>query len=326
MPGRTIRNLLACALIATASFSTSAFAQDRVLKFAHALQTNHPYHAMALKFKEELEKRDVGLKVDVFPGGQLGNESELISGLQLGSIDISTITSAVSANFVPDFQVFSLPFIFRDAGQLFRVMDGKIGDEMAEKLQEAGLVKLGYVYGGTRDLYTSKPVRNLNDLHGLKIRTMKNTAIIDTWNALGAVATPVAWSDVPISLKQGLIDGGEGTGVSYWSMGFYKDTKYFTRLAYIFSWHNFMMSKITFDSLTDNQRSAVLDAAKIAETYERTAFLNQEAALFSDLASKGAEIIVPEDREKWVAKVKDVYAKNADDVGGLERIEEIQKY
>lgn len=326
MSGRTVRNLLACALVAATSFSTSAFAQDKVLKFAHVLQTNHPYHDMALKFKEELEERKVGLTVEIFPAAQLGNESELVSSLQLGSVDIATITSAVSANFVPDFQIFSLPFIFRDAGHLFRVMDGEIGDEMAEKLKEAGLVKLGYGYGGTRDLYTSKAVRKLDDLQGLKIRTMKNTAIIDTWNALGAIATPVAWSDVPISLKQGLIDGGEGTGVSYRSMGFYEDTKYFSRLAYIFSWHNLMMSKVTFNGLTDEQRSAVLDAAKIAETFERSAFLDQEEALFTDLATKGAEIITPEDRDMWVARIKDVYAQNADDLGGIERIEAIQRY
>lgn len=322
------RGLFAVTLIAAAGLALAApaSAQDKVLKFAHVLPTDHPYHEMALKFKDVLEASHVGLSVEIFPAGQLGNESELISGLQLGSVDIATITSAVTSNFVPDFQVFSLPFIFRDAGHMFRVMDGKIGDEMAGKLQEAGLVKLGYGYGGTRDLYTSKAVHNLGDLKGLKIRTMKNTAIIDTWNALGAIATPVAWSDMPVSLKQGLIDGGEGTGVSYRSMAFYKDSKYFTRLAYIFNWHNLMMSKITFDGLTPVQQKAVLDAGKIAEAFERTTFLNQEAALYKDLSSKGADIITPEDRAAWIAKTKDVYLKNAKDAGGMERIETIQNY
>lgn len=326
--GRTVRGLVTAALVTAAAFvsTSAALAEGRVLKFAHVLQTNHPYHEMALRFKAELEARHVGLSVEVFPASQLGNESELVSGLQLGSVDISTITSAVTANFVPEFRVFSLPFLFRDAGHLFRVMDGEIGDEMAVKMLDAGLVKLGYGYGGTRDLYTNRAVHQLADLSGMKIRTMKNSAIIDTWNALGAIATPVAWSDVPISLKQGLIDGGEGTGVSYRSMTFYEDTKYFTRLAYIFSWHNLMMSKMTFESLTGEQQRAVLDAAKIAETYERTTFLDQEKALFDDLASKGAEIITPQDRAEWIARIKDVYASNAEDVGGLERIEAIQNY
>ncbi len=307
-------------------FATNADAADKVIKFGHVLQPDHPYHKMALKFKEEVEASNVGLEVKIFPASQLGNESTLIEGLQIGSVDVSTITSAVTANFIPDFQVFSLPFIFRNAGHLFRVMDSEIGDKMAEKMLGAGLVKLGYGYGGTRDLYTHKAVRSLGDLKGLKIRTMKTTAIIDTWNALGAIATPIAWPDVPVSLKQKLIDGGEGTGVSYRSMTFYKDAKYFTRLAYIFSWHNFMMSKKIFDGLSPAQKKAVKDAGKIAEVYERKVFLDQEAALFAELEGKGAEIIVPADRAKWVETISSVYDSNAAKVGGRDRIDMVLNF
>lgn len=318
--------LLSVGALVSVLLVANAQAADKVLKFGHVLQLDHPYHKMALKFKDELESRNVGLKVKVFPASQLGNESTLIEGLQIGSVDVSTITSAVTANFVPEFQVFSLPFIFRDAGHLFRVMDSEIGDRMAAKMLDAGLVKLGYGYGGTRDLYTHKPVRSLVDLKGQKIRTMKTTAIVDTWNALGAIATPIAWPEVPVSLKQKLIDGGEGTGVSYKSMTFYKDAKYFTRLAYIFSWHNFMMSKVVFDGLTPEQQRAVKDAGKMAEVYERQVFLDQEAALFEELKGKGAEIIMPTDRTKWVEAIGAVYDKNADKVGGRERINAILNF
>lgn len=329
---RSFRQIAAGAAVLTGGIAlmmlgaADAAAADKVLKFGHVLQLDHPYHKMALKFKEEVEARNVGLEVKVFPASQLGNESTLIEGLQIGSVDVSTITSAVTANFVPEFQVFSLPFIFRDAGHLFRVMDSEIGDQMAAKMLDAGLVKLGFGYGGARDLYTHKAVRSLDDLKGLKIRTMKTTAIVDTWNALGAIATPIAWPDVPVSLKQKLIDGGEGTGVSYRSMTFYKDAKYFTRLTYIVSWHNFMMSKITFDSLTPAQQQAVLDSGKVAEIYERQVFIDQEKALFEELKAKGAEIIVPSDRDKWVETIASVYDKNAEKVGGRDRIDRIRNF
>lgn len=326
--GQGLRALGAVAVLASSLImgTTASDAADKVLKFAHVLKEDHPYHKMALKFKEELEARNVGLKVKIYPAGTLGNESTLIEGLQLGSVDISTITSAVTSNFVPEFQVFSLPFIFRDAGHLFRVMDGDFGKAIEAKMLDAGLVKLGYGYGGTRDLYTHEPVRNLDDLKGKKIRTMKTTAIVDAWNALGAIATPIAWSDVPVSLKQHLIDGGEGTGISYRSMSFFNDAKYFTRLSYIFSWHNFMMSAQVFDSLTDEQKRAVKDAGKVAEIYERQVFLDQEAALFDELKSKGAEIITPSDRAQWVSKIDKVYEDSAEDVGGIELIKEIMNY
>ncbi len=329
---RSFRQIAAGAAVLTGGIAlmmlgaADAAAADKVLKFGHVLQPDHPYHKMALKFKEEVEARNVGLEVKVFPASQLGNESTLIEGLQIGSVDVSTITSAVTANFVPEFQVFSLPFIFRDAGHLFRVMDSEIGDRMAAKMLDAGLVKLGFGYGGARDLYTHKAVRTLDDLKGLKIRTMKTTAIVDTWNALGAIATPIAWPDVPVSLKQKLIDGGEGTGVSYRSMTFYKDAKYFTRLTYIVSWHNFMMSKITFDSLSPAQKQAVLDSGKVAEIYERQVFIDQEKALFEELKAKGAEIIVPSDRDKWVETIASVYDKNAEKVGGRDRIDMIRNF
>jgi TRAP-type transport system periplasmic protein len=317
---------MAVALGALGILAGGAAAKDKALKFGHVLQPDHPYHKMALKFKEELEAAKVGLKVNIFPGGQLGNESAHIEGLQIGSVDISTITSAVTSNFVPDFQVFSLPFIFRDADHLFKVMDSEIGDALAKKMADVGLIKLGFGYGGTRDLYTHKAVRQLSDLKGLKIRTMKNTAIIDTWNALGAIATPIAWSDVPVSLKQRLIDGGEGTGVSYRSMTFYKDAPYFTRLAYIFSWHNFMMSKKTWDKLNAAQQKAIMKAGKVAEAHERAVFLKQEAALFGDLKAKGAEIINPKDRADWVKKISSVYDKNAAKVGGRDKIDRVLNF
>ena len=146
--------------------SDSGSQEQIVIKFAHVLQTDHPYHQMALKFKEELERADSRVEVQIFPAGQLGNERELIEALQLGTVDVSTITSSVTANFVPAFKVFSLPFIFRDADHLFAVMDSPIGDRMADELEKVNLIKLGYAYGGSRDLYGSVPMTNLEELQG----------------------------------------------------------------------------------------------------------------------------------------------------------------
>ena len=143
------------------------------LKFGHVLQTDHPYHKMALKFKNELERRNKNIVVNIFPAKQLGNERDLVEGLQLGSVDISTITSALTAGFVPGFKVFSLPFLFTDANHLFRVMDSDIGEKLVKDMDKVGLIKLGYVYGGSRDLYSRIPIRNLQELKGKKIRTME---------------------------------------------------------------------------------------------------------------------------------------------------------
>ncbi|MBW2077945.1 MAG: TRAP transporter substrate-binding protein [Deltaproteobacteria bacterium] len=296
-----------------------------ILKFGHVLQTDHPYHKMALKFKSELERRNKNVVVNIFPAKQLGNERDLVEGLQLGSVAISTITSALTAGFVPGFKVFSLPFLFKDANHLFRVMDSEIGERLVGEMEKAGLIKLGYVYGGSRDLYSRMPIRNLQELNGKKIRTMENRILIDAWNALGAIATPIPWGDVYLSLKQGVVDGGEGTGASYRSMKFFESSPHYTRISYVFSWHNFMMSKKAWSKLPDEVRLSVMAAAGIAQEYERRLFVDEEKRLFKDLAENyGVHIYHPADLDQWRAGITSVYEKNAKKVGGMDYIKKIQ--
>ena len=303
----------------------SVAAKKITLKFGHVLKMDHPYHKMALKFKSELERRNKNVVVNIFPAKQLGNERDLVEGLQLGSVDISTITSALTAGFVSGFKAFSLPFLFTDANHLFRVMDSDIGEKLVAGMDKAGLIKLGYVYGGSRDLYSRIPIRNLQELKGKKIRTMENRILIDSWNALGAIATPIPWGDVYLSLRQGVVDGGEGTGASYRSMRFFESSPHYTRVNYVFSWHNFMMSKKTWNKLPNDVRLAVMASAGIAQEYERRLFVDEEKSLFKDLQDKyGVHIYHPADLNKWRTGISSVYEKNAKKVGGMDYIKKIQ--
>lgn len=305
--------------------SPSVAAEQVTLKFGHVLQMDHPYHKMALKFKEELEKRNKNVVVNVFPARQLGNERDLVEGLQIGSVDISTITSALTAGFVPGFKVFSLPFLFKDADHLFRVMDSDIGKKLAEDMEKAGLIKLGFVYGGSRDLYSRMPIRNLDELQGKKIRTMENKILVATWNALGAMATPIPWGDVYLSLKQGVVDGAEGTGASYRSMKFFDSAPHYTRINYVFSWHNFMMSKKTWDKLSADVQKDVMAAAGVAQAFERKLFVDTEKSLFEDLEKNySVKIYSPENPDKWTERIQSVYEENAKEMGGMEYIKKIK--
>jgi tripartite ATP-independent transporter DctP family solute receptor len=280
---------------------------------------------MALKFKEELEKRNKNCVVNIFPAKQLGNERDLVEGLQLGTVDISTITSALTAGFVPGFKVFSLPFLFEDADHLFRVMDSDIGKQLVKDMDKAGLIKLGFVYGGSRDLYARARIRNLKELKGKKIRTMENKILVKTWNALGAIATPIPWGDVYLSLKQGVVDGGEGTGASYRSMKFFDSSSHYTRISYVFSWHNFMISKNKWNKLPVDVKKDVMAAAEIAQAYERKLFVDEEKSLFKDLEqSHGVKIYHPKDLNQWRENIKSVYDENAASVGGMDYIRKIQ--
>jgi tripartite ATP-independent transporter DctP family solute receptor len=306
-------------------FSVAPAGEKIEFKFGHVLQTDHPYHKMALKFKEEVEKRNKNCVVNIFPAKQLGNERDLVEGLQLGTVDISTITSALTAGFVPGFKVFSLPFLFEDADHLFRVMDSDIGKKLVKDMDKAGLIKLGFVYGGSRDLYSREPIRNLEELKDKKIRTMENKILVKTWNSLGAIATPIPWGDVYLSLKQGVVDGGEGTGASYRSMKFFDSSPHYTRINYVFSWHNFMMSKNKWNKLPSDVKKDVMAAAEIAQAYERKLFVDEEKSLFKDLEQNfGVNIYHPKDLKQWRENIKSVYDENAANVGGMDYIRKIQ--
>ena len=301
-------------------------AQDRkLLKFAHGLQLDHPYHLMAVKFREELERRAPQFEVQIFPAGQLGNERTLIENVQLGMVDVTTITSALTANFVPEFKVFSLPFLFRGPQHLFHVMDSDLGEELALKMETKGLVRLGYAYGGARDLYGSVPMRDLKELQGRKIRTMQNPILIATWNKLGAIATPIAFSDLYMSLKQGVVEGGEGTGLTYRSMKFFDCSPHYTRIQYVYSWHNFMMSQRTWLRLNPEEQTAVREAAAAAIAFEREEFIRQEKALFDELRTKyNVKVYVATDGPEWAKRTEAIYAKYADKVGGMDLINRIR--
>ncbi|TVQ30096.1 MAG: TRAP transporter substrate-binding protein [Geminicoccaceae bacterium] len=296
----------------------------RTLVVAHVLQEDHPYHLMALRFQEELAAKDVGLTVEIFPAGQLGNERTLLEALQTGAVDITTVTSALTANFVPEFAALSLPFIFNDADHLFAAMDGEVGEVLSHALRREGFVKLGYGYGGVRDLYTHSPVASLDDLSGKRVRTMESAVIIEAWERLGAAPTPVAWGDVYVALQQRLVDGGEGTGVSYRSMGFDALAPHFTQINYIFSWHNFIMSAGTFDALSAAQQEAVLAAGDVAVRFQRDVFLEQEEALLAELRERGVTIHQVADFDRWIERIEPIFEAKAPELGGIEWIDRIR--
>lgn len=312
-------------VVLVASMTAGAVASRKtILRFGHVLQTDHAYHLMALHFKEELEKLTDAVEVQIFPAGQLGNERDLVEGLQIGTVDISTITSALTGGFVPGFKVFSLPFLFRDFDHMFAVMDGPIGDRLEKEMEKAGLIKLGFVSGGSRSFYSRMPIRSLAELRGKKIRTMEDPIYVDTWNALGALATPIPWGDVFLSLQQGIVDGAEGALISYHSMRFYEPAPYVTVINYIFSWHNFMMSKRTWDRLTPDVRAAIKKAAHSAQEWERAYVSKFEEDLIDLLQREhNVTLFYPEDIEEWRKAVVPVYEKRAADVGGMALIQQI---
>lgn len=185
---------------------------EKVIKLGHVLDTKHPYHIGSEFFAKRVKELTHGrIEVQVYPSSQLGNERESAEALQIGTVEMAAITTAVTSRFVKELEIFNLPFLFRDFQHLYKVVDGKFGEELNGATQRKGLRIVGWWVGGSRSIYARKPISDLASMKGLKIRTMETPLIIATWKALGLIPTPIPFSEVYTALQQGV--GNWGTSI-----------------------------------------------------------------------------------------------------------------
>ncbi|MGF1669743.1 MAG: DctP family TRAP transporter solute-binding subunit, partial [Balneolaceae bacterium] len=199
------------------SISCSVEQDIRVLKLGHGLDANHSVHkAMVFMAERVAEESDGKMRIDVYPSQQLGSERELLELLQIGSVDITKVSSSVIEGFEPVYKIFSVPFLFEDEEHRFKVFDGDIGNELLEAGRSIRLVGLTYYDAGTRSFYTKdRPITHPDDLQGLKIRVQESPASIQMVNLLGGSATPISWGELYTALQQGIVDGAENNPPSF---------------------------------------------------------------------------------------------------------------
>ena len=179
--------IAAAAVLATLGGTVGANAQT-VLKAADVHPAGYPNVVAIESLGKKLEAATSGrYKLQMFPGGVLGGEKEMVEQTQVGAIQIARISLGVLGPVVPDVNVFNMPFVFRDPAHMRKIIDGPIGDELLNKItaSPARLVALGWMDSGSRSLYTKKAVRKIEDLKGQKIRMMGNPLFVDTMNAMG---------------------------------------------------------------------------------------------------------------------------------------------
>ena len=167
--------------------------------------------------------------VKIFPDGQLGTEREVLELLQIGSVAMTKVSAAVMANFAPEYEVLGVPYLFRDKGHLFQVLEGEVGRQLLLSSSDYWLRGLCFYDAGSRSFYTKdKPIRRPEDLRGLKIRVMNHQMSVDMVNAMGGSATPMAFGELYTALQQGVVDGAENNPPSLVSSNHYEVCKYYT--------------------------------------------------------------------------------------------------
>lgn len=173
------------------------------ISFGHAAALDHFGHASAVKFKEIVEEKSDGkITVEIFGNGQVGGEREMVEAVQLGNLTMMYPSSSVLVPFAPSMALWDLPYLFPDAETAHRVLDGEVGQEVLDSLSDKGLKGLVYWENGFRHLTNNKrPIEKLEDMQGIKIRTLESPLQIDAWNATGANSTPIAFTELYAALQ-----------------------------------------------------------------------------------------------------------------------------
>ncbi len=285
------RTLIALALAATLPLA----AQAQTLKASDTHPAGYPTVVAVEMMGKKLEAATSGrIKIQMFPGAVLGQEKEVVEQTQLGAIQIARISLGVIGPVVPEVNVFNMPFVFRDIAHMRKVIDGAVGEELMAKVSAspARLVALGWMDGGSRSLYTKKPVRSPADLKGQKIRMMGNPLFVDTMNAMGGNGISMGYGEVFSALQTGVIDGAENNPPSMFTSNHYSaGAKYYTQTNHLIIPEILVMSKVAFDKLSAADQALVKKLGREAQLDQRVLWDKSVEEYSAKLKAAGVEFI-----------------------------------
>lgn len=291
--------------------------EKRTLRVSIGVNDKHPEYEGAMKFKELVEAESDDLTVEVYHSGQIADDRSAIEMLQFGTLDITIPSTSPLVNFIPEFGVFDLPFTVPNEEVADKVLDGKFGDKMLEMVDGQGLVGLAWWENGFRNLTNDvKPVATMEDVNGLKIRTMENEIHLDAWKALGANPTPMAFTELFTALQQGTIDGQENPYPTILLSKYPEVQKHVSNTNHVYTPFIFLFSKKIWEELSADQQEIIAKAAVEAGKFNRQR--NREVAEES-LETLKKEMTFTEIKdgefEKFQEAVKPVVDKYKDKIG-----------
>lgn len=268
----------------------------KMLYLGHSLPQSHPVHKGILEFQKALEKKSGGtLKIKVFPDAQLGSEREVLELLQIGSVAATKVSAATLSNFVPEYHILGIPYLFRDQKHRFEVLEGPIGKSILEKGSKFWLRGLCYYDAGSRSFYTSnKAIRTPEDLNGLKIRVMNNQMAINMVNAMGGSATPLAYGELYTAIQQGVVDGAENNPPSFVSSNHYEISKYYTLDQHSAVPDVLLIGTKFWDKLTEEEKVWVQEAADESAQAQKKFWSDSVEESMRIAKEAGVEVIIPE--------------------------------
>jgi tripartite ATP-independent transporter DctP family solute receptor len=253
------------------------------------------------------------LSIQMYASMQLGGEKEAIEQAQIGALQLARVSVGALGPVVDDLNVFNLPFLFRDTAHMEKVIDGPIGQELLDKVTknpQTRLVGLAWMDAGARSLYdTKRPIKNIDDLKGLKVRVMGNPMFVDMMNALGGNGVAMGYDQVFSALQTGVVDGAENNPPSFVFDNHYQVAKYYTLTQHLIVPEILVFSRTTWDSLSKDDQALIKKLGHEAQLDERQLWNKVEEEAMAKMKAAGIEVDVIADKKPFQAAVKPVWDK-----------------
>ncbi len=281
-----------------------------LMKLGHFANDTHPGNLAAKQFAENVEKRTKGaVKITVYPNNQLGSPPELLEQNILGAIDMSLGTQGSLDKYSKKFAVVMLPFIFKDYQHAYKVLDGPFVPWAAPDLDKQGLVFLSNWDYGFRNLTNNvRPIEKADDVKGLKLRTPPEIQLQSAMEALGGNVTKIAFPELFMAMKQGVVDGQENPLAVIFFNKYYEAQKYLAITNHVYNSMVHVISKKTWDKLTPDQQKIFKEESKLAGELMRKKIQSEEKDLIKKLEEKGMKVTYPNQAD-FKAKMGPAYEK-----------------
>ena len=290
------------------------------IRMAYLVPEEHSAHIQSLKFKEKLEKESDGrLIVELYPNGQLyGSDREAIEAVQLGNLEMTIPAVAPLASFNEKFLVFDLPFLFNDYDAAYSALDGELGQELLDSLEQNDLKGLAFGENGFRHVSNNEgPIESPDDMEGMKLRTLENPLHTDTFKAFGANASPFAFGELYTALQQGTYDAMECPISLYYTNKFYEVQDYLTLTGHVYAAAILLANNDFYNELPEDLQELVMEASEEFRDEQRQLAQQQDVEFMEQLEAEGMQIndLTAEQRDEFREAAQAVYEKYESQIG-----------
>lgn len=318
-----ILSLVACSSEGSSGNGESAdksSGEQIVLRLSEPQVDQYPDSIAEKEFAKRVEELSDGrIKIEVYTGGQLGDETTTIEQTQVGIVDIGRANAGPLTQFADSLGIFSFPFLFDSREHMWNALDSSLRESLFTDLEESDLIGLAFYDAGARSFYSKDPIQTADDVKGKKIRVMQNDILIDAFDQLGTSPTPLSASEVYSALQMGVIDGGENNVSTYVADGHYEVAKNFTLSEHLRIPGVLFMSKKSFDALSTEDQEIIKQAALESEENQLAEYdkYSQEAMDKVEEAGNNVYELTAEERKKFRDNVQPLYDEYESTYGDL---------